>query len=197
MTKRRQYVRSRPMILRAPLHLLALLGLLVAFGGQTARSQADQRPAPTSAARPPATAQAIGAAEGPNARRIAATTALTNTTYLPSVVLVAPPPVDLSIESLEITQAVQTPSNSVPLVAGRPAIVRVYAKYTGSIVPGKVTVSLAGTRAGKLLTPVTLGPQAVSDAPSRAIYSSSFNITLPTDWLSGTVALTATVDAGT
>jgi len=112
-------------------------------------------------------------------------------------VLVAPPPVDLSIESLEITQAVQTPSNSVPLVAGRPAIVRVYAKYTGSIVPGKVSVSLAGTRAGKALSPVTLGPQAVSDAPSRAIYSSSFNITLPTDWLSGTVALTATVDAGT
>jgi hypothetical protein len=32
------------MILRAPLHLLALVGLLAAFSGQTARSQPDQRP---------------------------------------------------------------------------------------------------------------------------------------------------------
>src|SRR4051812_20668605 len=130
MTKRRQYVRSRPMILRAPLHLLALIGLLVALGGQTARSQPDQRPAPTSAARQsqPSAARAIATAAAPSQRVIAATAALTNTIYLPSVLIVAPPPVDLSIDSLEITQAVQTPSNSVPLVAGRPAIVRVYAK---------------------------------------------------------------------
>jgi hypothetical protein len=185
------------MILRASLHLLALVGLLVALGGQTARSQADQRPAPTAAARQsqPAAARAIATSAAPSQHMIAATAALTNTAYLPIVMLAAPPPVDLSIESLEITQAVQTPSNSVPLVAGRPAIVRVYAKYTGAVVPGKVTVSLTGTRGSEVLSPVALDPQAVSASPSRATYSSSFNLLLPDDWLSGTVAMTATVDS--
>ncbi|MEO7909121.1 MAG: CARDB domain-containing protein [Roseiflexaceae bacterium] len=186
------------MALRAPLHLLVLIGLLVALGGQTARSQPDQRPAPTVAAHQsqPAIARAIATSAIPSQSTIGMTAALTNTVYLPRLVLVAPPPVDLSIESLEITQAVQTPSNSVPLVAERPAIVRVYAKYTGTLVPGKVTLSLVGTRDGKALSPVTLGPQAVSAAPTRATYSSSFNLPLPTDWLSGTVAITATIDSG-
>lgn len=185
------------MILRAPLHLLALIGLLVALGGQTARSQPAQRPAPTAAASrsQPSAARAIATSTAPSQHMIAATTALTNSVYLPNVIAVVPPPVDLSIESLEITQAVQTPSNSVPLVAGRPAIVRVYAKYTGTIVPGPVTVSLTGSRAGVALPPVTLDPQAVSASPSRATYSSSFNLLLPADWLSGTVAITATVDS--
>ncbi len=38
------------MILRAPLHLLALVGLLVALGGQVARSQPDHRPTAAPAA---------------------------------------------------------------------------------------------------------------------------------------------------
>lgn len=188
------------MILRAPLHLLALVGLLVALGSQTARSQPDVRPAPTSAAsqaQPPRTRAHVAPAYASTIAATAAVTGtLTNTMFLPSIVLVSPPPVDFSIDSLEITQAVQTPSNSVPLVAGRPAIVRVYAKYTGTVVPGNVTVSLTGARNGVALAPVTLGPQAVSSAPSRATYSSSFNVPLPTSWLSGTVAMTATVDSG-
>jgi hypothetical protein len=185
------------MILRAPLHLLALVGLLVAFSGQTARSQPSQLPAPTLAASPgrPSAAYPIAHSGTPSQKGIAATAELTNTIYLPSVIQVAPPPVDLSIDGLEITQAVQTISNSVPLVAGRPAIVRVYAKYTGATVPGSVTVSLTGSRDGVELPPVTLGPQAVSASPSRGSYSSSFNLPLPGSWLSGTVALTATVDS--
>src|SRR3954454_23587307 len=160
------------MILRAPVHLLALVGLLVAFSGQTARSQPDQRPAPTAATRQSrqSAARVAGHSTAPSTSAVAATVALTNTIYLASMMQVAPPPVDLSIEGLEITQAVQTPSNDVPLVAGRPAIVRVYAKYTGTTVPGSVTVSLTGTRGGIALPPVTLGPQAVSAAPSRATY---------------------------
>src|SRR5215207_4564979 len=104
------------MILRAPLHLLALVGLLVALGGQTARSQTNQRPAPSGAARQhqlsAVRASAISAA--PSQIGIAATAALTNTIYLSSILTVAPPPIDLSIDSLEITQAVQTTSNNVP-----------------------------------------------------------------------------------
>jgi hypothetical protein len=186
------------MILRAPLHLLALLGLLIAFSGQPARSQPDQRPAPTAAARQnqPAATHSIATSATPSQSTLIATAALTNTIYLTSILLVAPPPVDLSIESLEITQAVQTPSNNVPLVANRPAIVRVYAKYTGTVVPGNVSVSLTGSRGGVALSPVTLGPLSVSAAPTRAAYGSSFNITLPADWLSGTIDMTATVDSG-
>src|SRR6266545_415770 len=185
------------MILRAPLHLLALVGLLVTLGGQVARSQPDHRPtaAPAASQRQLSAARAIATSAMPSRSTIAATAALTNTMYLPSIVLVAPPPVDLSIDSLEITQAVQTPSNNVPLVAGRPAIVRVYAKYTGTAIPDSVTVSLTGARAGVALPPVTLGPQEVSASPSRATYSSSFNLPLPATWLSGTVAMTATVDS--
>ncbi|HEU5098567.1 MAG TPA: CARDB domain-containing protein [Roseiflexaceae bacterium] len=187
------------MIFRAPLHLLALIGLLVALGSQTARSQPDIRPAPTSAAsqiqRFSRRAQSATPVGSTLAATAAVTETLTNTMYLPSLVLVAPPPVDLSIDGLEITQAVQTPNNSVPLVAGRPAIVRVYAKYTGTVAPGSVTLSLTGARDGVALEPVTLGPRAISASPSRATYSSSFNLPLPASWLSGTVAMTATVDS--
>src|SRR5215212_2088291 len=91
--KRRHYVRSRPMILRAPLHLLALIGLLVAFSGQTARSQPDQRPWPTAAARQsqPAAAHAIATFARPSQSTLTATAALTNTIYLSTVMLFAPP----------------------------------------------------------------------------------------------------------
>jgi hypothetical protein len=190
------------MNLRVPLHLLALIGLLVAFSAQTARSQPNHQAASSAATRQnqPIANRAIATSAGipaqagaPSQNRIAATAALSNTVYLSSVMRMAPQ-LDLSIDSLEITQAVQTSSNNVPLVAGRPAIVRVYAKYTGTAVPDDVTVTLTGTRAGVALTPVTLGPQAVSTSPSRASYSSSFNLSLPSDWLSGTVAMTATVD---
>jgi hypothetical protein len=185
------------MILRTPLHLLALLGLLLALGGQTARSQPNQQPLP--AENQPSVAHRSATSATPNQRLIAATAAFTNTIYLSSIMKVTPSlDLDLSIDSLEITQAVQTTSNNVPLIAGRSAIVRVYAKYTGTAVPSSVTVSLTGTRGGVALPPVTLGPQAVSASPSRATYSSSFNLLLPASWLSGTVAMTATVDsAGT
>ena len=187
------------MISRTTLHLLALFGMLVALGGQTARSQPDQRSTPTTAVhqRQPAAAREITTSAAPSQSTLATAAALTNTVYLPSVMRITPP-TDLSIESLEITQAIQTPSNSVPLVADRPAIVRVYAKYTGTVMPENVTVSLTGTRGGVALPPITLGPQSVSASPTRAIYSSSFNITLPASWLlAGTILMTATVDSGT
>src|SRR5262245_18908008 len=136
------------MILRAPVHLLALFGLLIALGSQTARSQPFQQPAPSATRESqPISAHTITSSAAPQQPGIVATAALTNTIFLPNIVKVAPPLVDLSINSLEITQAVQTLSNSVPLVAGRAAIVRVYATYAGTPAPGSVSVSLTGTRA--------------------------------------------------
>src|SRR5262245_47033477 len=129
------------MSLRASLHLLALVALLAAFGGGPARSQPTRHPSPTANG---SQAQSAGStrapASGASQPRIAATGPLTNTTYLPALLMLRAPLVDLSIDGIEITQSVQTPSNSVPLVAARPTIVRVYAKYTGSVMPGDVTV---------------------------------------------------------
>ncbi|HWQ12523.1 MAG TPA: hypothetical protein VNL77_06980, partial [Roseiflexaceae bacterium] len=114
--------------------------------------------------------------------------------YLP---LVTSGGLDLAIAGLEITQSTQTASNSLPLVAGRPTVVRVYARSEGGEPAAAVTVSIAATRDGRPLSgsPLRVGPKPVGRAAVRADYAASFNALLPTEWLSGTVSLVATVDA--
>src|ERR1041384_2156968 len=108
------------MTLRAPLHLLVFTMLLAIFGGQTARSQQASRPAPTSAAgRYRYLAERINPALALTSPPAPAADPFANATYIPLAQKVLLPTVDLSLDGLEITQAVQTPSNSVPLVAGR------------------------------------------------------------------------------
>jgi len=154
------------------LHLLAMLVLLVASGVRPAQSQANRTAAPS---------------------RLATRTTAANPVYLP---LVRATRLDLSIKELEITQSVQTPRNSVPLVAGRPTIVRVYVQTDGGVPSEDITVALTGTRGGKALAPVVAGPLPVALAASRADYGSSFNALLPSDWLSGEVSMTIHVDSG-
>ncbi|VAW39581.1 hypothetical protein MNBD_CHLOROFLEXI01-4792, partial [hydrothermal vent metagenome] len=114
-------------------------------------------------------------------------------TYLP---LVVKPP-DLFITNLEINQSIQDVNNSVPLVANRPAVVRIYTETSsGSSVPGS-SITLTATRGGSLLTPITSATMAASGASSRGNLGSTFNITLPSDWLSGTVQITAKIDGQT
>jgi hypothetical protein len=105
------------------------------------------------------------------------------------------PTIDLAIDDLEVTQSVQNPSNTIPLVADRPTLVRVYARVVGGESPANVTVTLTGTRDGDALPPVTIGPRSVPVSPSRATYASSFNALLPKAWLSGQVRITARIDA--
>ncbi len=103
---------------------------------------------------------------------------------------------DLSVSSLEITQAVQTPTNSVPLVAGRPTVLRVY-PHTNTLDPiTGVSISISATRNSQSLpgSPITLGPTNVVVNPTRADINSSFNARLPGDWLSGLVSLQVTID---
>jgi hypothetical protein len=105
---------------------------------------------------------------------------------------------DLSVSSLEITQAVQTPTNSVPLVAGRPTVLRVY-PHTNTLDPiTGVSISISATRNGQSLpgSPLTLGPANVVVNPARADINSSINTWLPGDWLSGNVSLQVTIDPG-
>ena len=113
----------------------------------------------------------------------------------------APSPVpggpDLTINALEITQAIQTENNDVPLVANRPTVVRVYADTTDAAASNNVSVTISATRDGAALagSPLTVGPKAVSTDPARGTYNSTFNTLLPSSWLSGNVTLNVTVDS--
>ncbi len=110
-------------------------------------------------------------------------------TYLP---FVAKAP-DLSITNLEISQAIQDANNTVPLVANRPTVVRVYtATKSGASVPN-TSVTLTATRNGVALTPVVSSTKTASAASSRSSLNSTYNITLPASWLSGTVLITAKI----
>jgi hypothetical protein len=119
---------------------------------------------------------------------------VTSVVYLP---VVMQPSIDLTIGSLEATQSVQTPNNGVPMVAGRSTVVRIYAQTSSTQPVSGVRVSLAASRNGSPLSgsPLILGPGSVSTAPSRGVYTSSFNALLPSAWLSGKVTLLATVDS--
>lgn len=113
----------------------------------------------------------------------------TELTYLP---LISRPP-DLYISKLEISQSIQDANNTVPLVANRPTVVRVYtATSTGSSV-ANTSITLTATRNSTALTPVTSITKAASGASSRSSLSSTYNITLPASWLSGTVQITAKI----
>jgi len=120
-----------------------------------------------------------------------------NSVYLPLVVKSTPPTIDLSIDWLEATQAIQTTSNSVPLVAGRTTIVRVYARTDESNPTQGVSVSISALRSGVQLpdSPIVLGPGAASPSPSREDINTSYNFQLPQSWLSGQVTIKATVDS--
>jgi hypothetical protein len=103
---------------------------------------------------------------------------------------------DLSIAHLEITQATQNASNSVPLVADKPTVARVFVVRSGEAALGDVSVTLSATRGGQALpgSPLSVGPKRVGSQAARGDYGGSFNVLLPPSWLSGDVALTVTVD---
>lgn len=114
--------------------------------------------------------------------------------YLPVIV---GPPLDLMLGAVEVTQAIQDGSNSVPLVADRPAVARVYAQVTGSTPVNDVHLSLSASQNGLPLpgSPIRVGPWAVFPDPSREAFQKSFNVPLPESWLSGQVTLDVEIDA--
>ncbi len=124
--------------------------------------------------------------------RSAAAPVATTFDYLPAILM---PPVDFSIAAIEVNQAIQKADNSVPLVAGKDTVVRVFAQTLNGSSPGNVTVSLSATRGGTPLGTISAGPMAVPASPDRATYASTFNLSPPPAWLSGTIIVTATVDS--
>ena len=107
---------------------------------------------------------------------------------------VPPSGVDLLIDGLEVTQAIQDVNNSVPLVRNRPTFVRVFARVLNGSADG-VTVSITASRGGQALGTVDSTTQSVSPSPSRGNAGSTFNIALPASWLSGDVNIQAVVDS--
>jgi hypothetical protein len=103
---------------------------------------------------------------------------------------------DLTVNSLEITQAIQTSSNSVLLVAGRATVLRIFPHTNTIDAISGVSIAVSATRTGKPLadSPVTAGPASVVVNPARSDINSSFNVRLPSSWLSGVVTLQITID---
>jgi hypothetical protein len=104
--------------------------------------------------------------------------------------------IDLTITRLEISQAIQTPGQTVPLVANRPVVVRVYLQAIAPQAINGVNVSFAATRAGAPLagSPLVVGPVTAPLAPAQGVYASTVNVTLSEAWRAGNVTLTVTAD---
>jgi hypothetical protein len=108
----------------------------------------------------------------------------------------------LSIEHLEVTQAIQDETNDVTLVAGKPTFVRVYVDC-GEGCESQEDVSgilrgydSGGELDGSPLTPANLSVTAhhPSDwTAQRGDLEKTLNFTPPQDWTSGTITLTAEV----
>jgi hypothetical protein len=102
---------------------------------------------------------------------------------------------DFTVMNLEVYQSVQTEAHDVPLVAGKTAVVRIYAQLLQGTSPDNVTVSLSAARDGNPLGTIQADPGTIPGSTSRGDYDSTFNVALPDAWLSGNVQLTATVDS--
>jgi len=105
---------------------------------------------------------------------------------------------DLLLSGFEITQAVQDPQNSVPLVAGRNTLLRLYAKAAGAVKPiSNVKINITANALSQALMG---SPSAFSTTIpltyDRANLQSTVNIPLPVEWTRGTVDITVRLDPG-
>ena len=113
--------------------------------------------------------------------------------YLPHVK--SPAAGDLVIQGIEATQAVQDPSNSVPLVAGRNTLLRIYARTVGTSTPiSNVKISVEAAGAYTLNEAPRSYSATVPLSYDRASIQGSINITLPAQWTSGSVTLIVRLD---
>jgi hypothetical protein len=98
------------------------------------------------------------------------------------------------VSAIELTQAIQNESQSVPMIVGRPTVARVFLQSSVTM-PGQ-SVTLSAKRNGVALPGSPLRKVGVTAriAPNRMNAGDSINFLLPTAWLSGAVELTARVE---
>jgi len=126
------------------------------------------------------------------------------TRFIESIYDFAPVTADLSVDRIEVVQTVQDTLNSIPLVAEKPAVARLFVKYENtnpaSVAPN-ITAKLHGFRGSTELPGSPLsqfnpgGTIAAKLAPARAITDDALNFLLPEDWLdAGDLTLRADVN---
>jgi hypothetical protein len=116
--------------------------------------------------------------------------------FLPAVA--NPAPGDLVLSEIEVTQGIQTPQNSVPLVAGRSTMLRIYAHavdFKQAVSNVKISIQASNANSSTLSSSPQAFSATVPLSSSRGNYGSSINVLLPANWLSGTVDLTVRVNA--
>ena len=103
---------------------------------------------------------------------------------------------DIVIDTVEITQGLQASSGDVPLVSGRPTLVRAYGQVRGAPVSATVSGFVHGFRGGVPLpgSPLTLTPalvtrSGVTTSSARLDPNSAPYVLLPPFWTAGTVEL--------
>lgn len=113
----------------------------------------------------------------------------------------APPtqPVDLTIASMEVTQAIQDFKNSVPLVQDKSTYVRVYPSV--DIADRRVGAQLRAFRAnaelpGSPLRALNAAVTVRTTGATRSALNDSFNFWVPPTWRSGTVTFQAEINLG-
>jgi hypothetical protein len=116
--------------------------------------------------------------------------------YLPSVHAAKPPVGDLVLTGFEVTQVVQDPQNSVPLVAGKSTMLRIYARTGDSKQAlSNIRIAITATRSGaNLSSSPSIMTATLPLANSRGDINSTLNMKLPANWLSGTIDLTVRLD---
>lgn len=100
-------------------------------------------------------------------------------------------PLDLSVSRVEAVQVVQDDAGTVPLVAGKPTMIRVFPKGDRGI-GGGVTARLIGP-GGEIILPQN-GPIGAGTVFDRAIEDSSLNFLLPIAMATGSYAIVAEVN---
>jgi hypothetical protein len=112
---------------------------------------------------------------------------------------VTQPPVDLSIATMEVTQAIQNFANDVPLVQDKTTYVRIYPKV--DIADRRVGARLRGFRGGAELPGSPLRPlyplaTVHTTGAKRENLNDSFNFWIPSAWRSGKVTFQAEINFG-
>ena len=104
---------------------------------------------------------------------------------------------DLSFSGMEVTQGTQTLAQTVPLVAGRKTILRIYPLSGNSqpVVNGNFLVEAWRNNVMLAGSPLKIGPWAIFPSSSRASNTSDSEIILPAEWTtSGSTRLRITID---
>lgn len=103
---------------------------------------------------------------------------------------------DLDLAGVEITQGIQDSNNSVPLVAGRDTVLRIFATTRATNQPATdIDVLVTASRSGvALVGSPTAFKSSIPLSVNRSDYNSTMNVKLPSSWLSGTVDLNIRLD---